>query len=713
MLYLPSLEKYTDVTNLDYSIFTEFKPAKRPRGNHGGKYKAPFLDCVCAFDIETTGIKEIEQAVMYIWQFQIDDRITVFGRTWEDFLTFLNKTKEVLQDKHLLIYVHNLSYEFSFLKGIYPFAVEEVFAVQRRKVLKCTMMENFEFRCSYLQSNLNLKEFTRKFNVKHMKLTDYDYQIPRYWFTSLTVEEMKYCQNDVLGLVEAIRAEMKRDGDTVYTIPLTSTGYVRRDVKKCLKGKLHHQFMSEMFPDVDLYFALREAFRGGDTHGNRFYCDTILEDVHSADRSSSYPDVLCNCDFPMTPFVKLLTVPTVEDVDRMIFERGRCVLMRVYFRNVTLKDRQWGLPYFSKDKTRRQQSGTIYFNGRILSSQGFEATITDVDYRIIRNEYNFTMEIIDIWKCRYKPLPEPLKAVIIDYYKRKTELKGVTGEDAIFYDKAKNSLNSVYGMMATDPMRIPIEYHLEDGDFHYSTDVDLEEILNKAQKKAFIAYQWGVWCTALARYRLHEGVALAHSEHSDFVYADTDSVKYTGVISWEAYNEARKADSIKNGAFATDRKGITHYMGVFEQEADYQQFKTLGAKKYAYIQHGKLGVTISGVNKKLGAKELSKKGGLESLKEGFIFTEAGGTEAVYNDKPDIREYVIDGKTVFITSNVYLSESTYTVGLTQQFKDILTMCKIDVDFLDWLVYNENALKGKYKIYKETKTNENHQDKCSRP
>jgi hypothetical protein len=44
-----------------------------------------FADCVCAFDIETTRLTEIEQSIMYVWQFCIDftggEDLVIMGRT--------------------------------------------------------------------------------------------------------------------------------------------------------------------------------------------------------------------------------------------------------------------------------------------------------------------------------------------------------------------------------------------------------------------------------------------------------------------------------------------------------------------------------------------------------------------------------------------------------------------------------------------------------
>lgn len=296
MINLPlPLENYCDVHDFNAGLFHEFSVLKRRKRKNRKTEKHDILDCVCAFDIEAYNIRSIEQSVMYIWQFQISDRVTVFGRTWQEFLELLQSIKGNLPDNcDLVIYIHNASYEFSFIKGVYDFEPEEVFATERRKVLYFRMFNRFEFRCSYRMSNLNLRDFTRKYKVKHQKLSDYDYDIPRYWFSALTVEELRYCQNDVLGLVEAIQALLLDEKTDLLYVPLTSTGFIRKELKKIVFENLGYNYAKPYYPTPELYDLMRKAFRGGDTHCSRFYVDDIIENVHSVDRSSSYPDVLCN-----------------------------------------------------------------------------------------------------------------------------------------------------------------------------------------------------------------------------------------------------------------------------------------------------------------------------------------------------------------------------------------------------------------------------------
>ena len=676
---------------------------KNRRGNPSGK-KRHYIGITTAFDIETTLLDEVEQSVMYIWQWQFSTDYTVIGRTWDEFIALQKRIKACIPaDRWLVVYVHNLSYEFQFLKGVYQFSPDDIFALASRKVLKCDMWGVFEFRCSYKLTNMSLKQFTTRMRVEHTKLSgeEFDYSVKRYPWTPIEGEELEYCVNDVLGLVEAINALMERDGDTLQTIPMTSTGYVRRNAKRAMREGIHHNFVYSILPDYETYTALREAFRGGNTHANRYYAGDIVENVHSADRSSSYPAVMCNCEFPMSVFVPILPHDLNKDyIARCITVRHKALLLRIGVKNLKLRDSFWGCPYLSKDKCRNiHKAKDTEDNGRILEAEYLETTVTDIDLKIIMEEYQGQIIFLQGWYASYKKLPDPLINEVVKYYRDKTELKGVKGQE-IFYDKAKALLNSLYGMMAQSsikPRQIFRQVGDWDDDYTLITNNDTlsedektqhlkeleEELLGKYNRKAFLAYQWGVWVTAHARDALERGIRLVHeTEGADFVYCDTDSVKYTGIVDWSNYNRERVDECKLSGAYATDPHGETHYMGVFETEDNpqtgvaYRYFKTLGAKKYAYVEKEGEGVhcTIAGVNKKKGGSELDEHGGLSAFAEGFIFRKAGGTQAVYNDSPAVHQVDIDGKSLAITSNVAILPSEYTLGITGEYERIIKFSK---------------------------------------
>lgn len=641
----------------------ELQVLKRKKGNPGGK-KVKYMDIVTAFDIETTSFFPEKQAAMYIWQWQWGDLFTIIGRTWDEFLEVCDRI--TLPDNcRLVVFDHNLSYEFQFLRGIYSFSEEEVFAVDPRRILKCTMFHKLEFRCSYLHCNMSLSEFLKKNHAEHQKLSgdDFGYEKERYPWTELTSAELEYCVNDVRGLVEAINNEMEADGDNLYSLPLTSTGYVRRDAKRAM-AQIDHLYSKRQAPTYHLYCMLREAFRGGNTHANRFYSGRILQNVKSADRSSSYPDVIVNDTFPVRPFYEATGKKfSLDQVLDLINRRGKAVVMRVALWDVELARDWWGCPYLAHEKCRNIGRG-VYDNGRVLRASYLETTITDIDLLILLDEYKFSAFIaFDVAYAAYGKLPKVFTDTVIDYYRKKTELKGVAGQENL-YNKSKAKLNSLYGMMAQDPVKQTIAFI--DDDFELKPE-DARELLAAANNKCFLVYQWGVWTTAWARYRLEEGIRLAGD---NFVYCDTDSVKYLEDLDWTGYNRIRKEASEKTGAHATDPHGEEHYMGVYEADGQYDEFATLGAKKYVYTHDGKLEVTIAGVNKKKGAAELVKHGGIIAFKPGFVFTEGGGTESVYNDHPEIREVKREGRSIPITANLVIMPSMYTLGITREYEFLL-------------------------------------------
>ena len=243
--------------------------------------------------------------------------------------------------------------------------------------------------------------------------------------------------------------------------------------------------------------------------------------------------------------------------------------------------------------------------------------------------------------------------------------------------KEKNKLNSIYGMSVQNPAKPSFKYH---SGYYDLEDKSTAELLKESNRRAFQAYSWGVWVTAWARWQLEEGLNLIDPE--SFIYSDTDSIKYLGNYDSEfkRFNANQREISRSNGAAARDPSGKIHYLGLYDYDGSYDQFVTLGAKKYVYTDSAGLHCTIAGVNKKLGAEELIKAGGITAFKEGFIFKKAGGLESIYNDFPEIKCYNIGNRSIEITKNVYLKDSTYTLGLTGEYERLIQ------DMQYWRFYN---------------------------
>lgn len=668
MIYTPQSYDFIKLKNMD--VITDM------RGNRAGREKTRYKNIVCAFDIETsrviTGYKKnrwivmpIYNSFMYIWAFQIGREDTVLGRTWAEYKEFIEKIENTIGTAKLVVYVHNLAFEFQFLSGIYPSDRWEVFAPKSRRPLKATYNDKIEYRCSYYHSNMSLEKFLESVGVEDKKkVGDLDYNIVRFPWTEMKRRELGYCINDVKGLVEAIYIEMERDGDTLMSIPLTSTAYLRREVKALLMP-IRDRYKNTI-PPYKVYQILRKAFRGGDTHANRWYADRIINDIYSDDRVSSYPAVLMNECYPMGAWRKVET----NCIDTLFEQKtkGYAFVCTIRLWNVRLIDEYYPDPYIPIAKC-EAIGDHINDNGRVLSADYLEISVTDIDLEIILSIYDFdNHEVTEAYKSKYDYLPQPLRDKLKELFEFKTQFKGIP-EQEYYYMKSKNKFNAAYGMMAQNPMRESNIYV----DGVWQVQKPTEENYIHDRKNAFLSYAWGVWCTAWARKRLIDGINIAYETGEKVVYWDTDSVKHTGDIrsAFADYNAARREESTKNGGVATDKKGITHYLGVYEYDGYYTEFKTMGAKKYAYrTEDGELHTTIAGVVKKLGGAELDKHGGLRAMKEGFTFYAAGGKDVVYQDEDFGTWKTPEGKEIYISKNCSIVDSTYRLSVTDEYRSIL-------------------------------------------
>lgn len=637
------------------------------------KFKQKYLNLACAFDIETTNINDPDRpyAFMYQWQFCIDD--TVFmGRTWDEYIDFCAVLKEKLylcDLRRLVVYVHNLPFEFQFMRRF--FAWSDLFLKGARNPLKAVADGCIEYRDSYALSNMNLRKFCENTpDVVFMKnnAESYGYSKIRTPETELTQEELSYCYCDVAGLCECIRHLMKED--SLAQIPMTSTGYVRRDFRReYKKNKALGAIMRRTRLTPELYRICRAAFRGGDTHASSNYVGLLLNDIQSYDISSSYPAAMLLDKYPATAFS--------ECDPKFWLEHNRmpryAALLYVEFENLEYIGTA-GMPYIAIAKCDRISQCRVNDNGRILrcgpdkdGSPGYCAMwITDIDLYIIEHEYTWTGRRIGrLFISEYGPLPDEHKRQVMHYFRLKTQLKNVPGKE-YEYIKAKNRLNAGYGMMVTDIAKRDWSY--ECGDY-VPHPVNLDEKLDAyyKNKNSFLRYEQGIWVTANARRRLRE---MIWKVGADCVYCDTDSIKFRHDHSaeFEEYNRGIIERCEAAGYYADDPSGVRHYLGTWEDDGFYDEFKSLGAKRYIVRQNERYKTTIAGVDKKRGAAYFNKYG-IDAFENGTCIEDAGHIVAFYND--DAAHWIeVDGCRIRTGSNVALIDDKYTMGVTNEYWDII-------------------------------------------
>lgn len=629
------------------------------RDLHGNTY----YNIPCAFDIETTNIVcEKPYSYMYHWQVCIIDKV-IFGRTWEEFIYFIDRLKDELQltdNKKIVFYVHNLGFEFQHMRNF--LRVESVFARKKRMPIKVSIYGGIEFRCSYILSNMSLDKFCQNSrNVVHSKNVGiFDYKKLRTPTTKMTVDELSYCYNDVRGLCECISDRLQ--DDTIVSIPLTSTGYVRREYRKAvLKNRKNKKKQLDSRIDEELYIELKEAFRGGNTHANAYYVNEVIENVQSYDIGSSYPARMMLSKFP-TKFIKI----NASKLNEYVNQSEYAFLVRLKLENVRHK-LPYGIPYIDIAHCRHIKNA-INDNGRILQADSIEITVTDVDYRIIIDTYDIGGKYAkDLYIAKYEYLPAEFRKKLLEYYIEKCTLKGVDGKE-YEYAKSKNRVNSSFGMMVTDIAQDDIIY--KDGEWavkEKSIQESLDAYYNK--KNTFLSYQHGVWVTAHARKSLND---LLTAVGMDILYCDTDSGKIYGDHSEDVKkineNIMKEISSapIPPIIHVGDKKYI---MGLYEFEGIWDEFKTLGAKKYVYKQNGKYTITVAGLSKKKGSEEINKCG-ISEFKIGKIFTDSGRLTSYYNDASEPYYIEVNGESILTGSNVALVDTTYELGITDTYAELL-------------------------------------------
>lgn len=588
-------------------------------------------------------------------------------------------------EERVLIFCHNLSYEFQFIKNLFIFT--NVLAYNNRKVISATTSTGLIFRCSYILSNMSLKKFLENEGVETQK-GEMDYRKRRMPWTPLTEEELYYCKADVVGLHQALTKRISECWmGSIRYLPYTSTGYVRRDCKRAMKKDYRNrqEFLRNALSYPQFVYC-REAFRGGSVHANRYYVGKVIEYVFSMDKSSSYPFELMSKEFP-TKFYKMKKY--TEKEFNYFLRKDYALLFRVSLRNVRIRKRVYN-PYIPSAKCWKLSSNHKRDNGRILSADFLSITLTEVDWRIIKKQYIFDKpRFEDIYYSKKAPLPDPLKEVIMDYYRKKTELKGVDGKE-YEYNRAKSKLNSIYGMFVTSPIKEDFIFNEDDYILELKEDNrPLEKIEQiKLQKfyrsfNSFLSYQVGIWVTAYAREGLQEMIDVVDS---DYVYGDTDSVKglnydkYKDAI--EIINQRIRSEALRVGATATDRHGVEHPMGVWEFEGISRYFKTFGSKKYLYGDDQDFKITIAGVPKSEGKASIKKwcednNKNWYDIDIGYEFKRCK-LASHYNDYPETKFITIEGKQLEVASNIGLTDANYLLGYASDYEKLIRFLNNKID-----------------------------------
>ena len=678
---------------------------KSVRVCNSNKYNR-LLNTEFAFDIETSTAYKIDgkwqpfdysksenfytenniQAITwcYIWQFGFmvgEDYYTVYGRTLEEFAKYIDSILETL-NCDIICYIHNAGFEFEFLRNV--FTDMQVFARKRHKPLYFTHFcggHKIEFRCSYMLTNQSLENVGKQ-NKTYKKMSgDLNYNVLRFSDTTMTEKELKYCENDILVILEYIRTIKKNYNGRIDRIPLTQTGKMRKEMRKKLKNANSYKRKSSLLvPTFAEYMFISIAFMGGYTHLNPLYYGKIVDNVRSMDLVSAYIYCICCCKFPTSHFTKW-NINKLEDIpSNMLW------VAEITFYNI--KSVKW-FSYIPAHKCKYRKK-VLADNGKVERAEQLTIIVTNLDYALIKEGYKWEKMDIESCACATSDyLDDEFRLAVLDFFCNKESLKKYSKEGTADYDefkadlfmRSKEYLNATYGACVTNYVTDEIMFINNKWDVDLLTPEKVNKILNEQRnKEQMFRYSTGLFIPAYNRLHL---VSMLYKIDRDAIYSDTDSIKFKGNYD-NLFTEYNKQIEENIKACCTEKvkfdmfKPNGRLLGTFDEEVPYKRFVSYGSKKYAYEfeNDNKVHITVAGLNKEKGAKALNK---LEDFKIGkkWDYEQSGRLTSYYVENQPTVE--IDGHIINYRYGVYLRPCTYTLGITDEYENFIALANANRDY----------------------------------
>ncbi len=636
-------------------------------------------------------------SVCYIWQFGIEINgkfKTYYGRELSEFRYLIDKLNETLNYR-AYIYIHNSSYEMQFLQNIFDLEKDcECFFTDKRQPLYFRY-GNIEFRCSYRLTNLALKDWGKQTGGTQKTLLDYGtIRTPN---TELNTQELEYCENDLIVMYEGLK-QYREQYNYIGNIPYTQTGKPRREIKKLFHNdkNYHEQITKELPITLNEYKIQKRCYGGGLTIANASQVKTKSgkikrhKNIYNRDIASAYPYQMVTQPFPSGRFIRCN-----KEFSQLNFERY-CYLMCIKIKECKARTIKHILPR-AKIPIRK---GCKFDNGKLVSiNKGGYAVLycTEIDYKIYKKFYNFKESEIELLECYQAPkahLNKKFVEYVLSLYAGKTTLKNIE-ESKVQYARLKEILNACYGMACTSLIFSPVE--LINGKWHdlfselddEQRDIQEQNILDELQHKPWkniTAFSMGIYVTSYQRANICE--MLLKIDDNDFLYTDTDSIKYLNGKKYETIFENENKRIIKQlKQIATDREididlfmpkdknGKVHPIGLWEKEDNYIQACFAGAKRYCYIdQDGEFHVTISGV-----PKCASEHMTIKDFQDGFIFD-----QEICEYKKNIVSYLDGNNLVGVKLNKgkhdeYVVKEKYGINMYPTGYKM----KLDKDYVNYL------------------------------
>ena len=682
----------------------------------------------------------VDHCFCYTYQVSVGTQNYAIYRTVEELLNFLDiliDTLEYLQIGNetrakCLIWVANLSHEFSFIKYklFERLQCKKMFAKSPRDVLYLNF-DLIEFRECLGLFGRSLADIAKNWCQTQKCKGDLDYDLVRIstatYCTPITDQEKQYCINDVIILSEmhekVYETYMQDNGALI--IPYTRSGFVRMKLKNSLRNdpkitekreKYNERQDLEkykkannidyikmcnahLFVDAAQWSLCREyGYSGGLCGSNIEKVGITLKNVICADLTSDYPALMLHNKYPdgwlrekplrdfnrylkyrNTPFLTLAIVDFKSKSLHATFSEHKII---------NLKE-----PLFKKHYGEVRE--LIPYNGKVLQAYNCIVIMNDVDIAAYELIYDMKITPLKLWAFdRYRKLPAWITEPIKEDYTIKAGLKHTEAEKTQAYKDAKINVNTYYGVTATRSVDALDAFNEKKGCFKASRHKSYKQMQYDTWLNPYIAF----WTTSYARSILMYFIS-KYPEH--IIQYDTDSLYYDKCDALteelKAYNE--KITAINEKLFKDDpMKEKLIDLGCWDFEKEYDQFLGMGAKKYIKQIGDTVYPVIAGLPKGAIPEEIKAK----NIKEPLEHYNVTNFVKDFATKPEIViKHMFAHKFASVYSDSpyeYTIDITDHLGVTGQQKCSCYHAIVPIDFT--LSMALDYIKQVFKVQKRT-------------
>ena len=694
--------KYCYYLNFDYSKLNKTLSRKK----NGSRSKITYSETYIMFDTESSkdhfteydkdGKAITQENHICAWTISIrafhENIVTLRGNKPSEAVHAISLIRNNIGADVVYIFVHNLPWDWMFMRR---FLMREFGEPKKQLNVKShypiTIQFNngIIFRDSLILAGVSLERWGNNLNIEHRKaIGSWNYELIRHQNQKYDEEQLHYIEFDTLAGVECLNKLADNLGDTVVSLPFTSTGIVRRRMRKKGRENYAKNIFNKQLITYEEYRILECVYHGGFTHSNRGIVGWIRNRVICYDFKSSYPYCMLVEKMPCESYVHMSKNYSIQDIlkqsDKYSF------IFKLVMINPVLKDPLYPMPCLQFSKC-ISSINVIKDNGRILSADYVEIYMNEIDLMLVDKIYKYdTAYCVDVMAAYKDYLPKWFRDEVWEIFNEKCQLeydiKILKKGDVSLYNIKKAQLNSLYGMCVTKAIKDEIKeiYHDEDdqisGDY-YLCDIDYKKEFDKYNKNRnnILPYVWGVYVTSYAMLHLFQLSECINDVNHHWLYSDTDSI-YSD--SWDpvkvkGYNAEVKQKLINAGYGSVKIKDHKYWLGIAELDGEYDKFITHGAKRYAVEKDHKIKITVAGVPKKYGAQCLRS---IEDFKEGFIFYGQGTGKCTHTYIYD--DIHIDHNGNEIGDSIDLTPADYTLSSVDMitFKDLF-MEEVTYDFYE--------------------------------